>query len=255
MSTPEYPPVKPRKPRYAVTVKRVVELAPRMRRVTFTGEALSAFAWSGPAAHLKLIFSPPAGTDAAPVLRTYTPRRFDPQGLELDVDLVLHGEGPAARWAEQAAPGQWLEVAGPGRGYAVDAAAGAYLLVGDETAIPALATILADLPARMPVEVFVEVAEAGQSSALDSPHPGARIHWLLRDAHATVPGTLLEAAVRAATLADTARVYVGCEAAALRRIRRYLLQERQLPATQVTTRGYWKLGETDHPDRDFGEDA
>ena len=103
--------------------------------------------------------------------------------------------------------------------------------------------------------LVVEVAEAGQSSALDSPHPGARIHWLLRDAHATVPGTLLEAAVRAATLADTARVYVGCEAAALRRIRRYLLQERQLPATQVTTRGYWKLGETDHPDRDFGEDA
>jgi NADPH-dependent ferric siderophore reductase len=248
-------PVKPRKPRYRVTVKRVVDLAPRMRRVTFTGEALSAFIWSGPAAHIKLVFAPQAGADQKPVLRTYTPRRFDPQTLELDVDLVLHGEGPASRWAEQAAPGQWLEVAGPGRGYAVDPGAGAYLLAGDETAIPALATILADLPEQMPVQVFVEVSELGQSAALDSTHPGARIHWLVRDAHGAAPGTLLEAAVRGCMLAETTRVYVGCEAAALRRMRRYLLLERQLPATQVTTRGYWKLGETDHPDRDFGEDA
>jgi NADPH-dependent ferric siderophore reductase len=254
MTTPETP-TKPKKPRYAVTVKRVVDLTPRMRRVTFTGEALAAFAWPGPASHIKLVFSADPSGDTKPVLRTYTPRRFDPQTLELDVDLVIHGEGPASTWAEQAAPGQPLAIAGPGRAYAVDPTAGAYLLAADETAIPALATILAELPPTTPVQVFVELSELAQAAALDVTHPGASFHWLVRGAFDDAPGALLEAAVRGATVSADARIYVACEAGALRRIRRYFLQERQFPVAQLTTRGYWKLGATDHPDRDFGDDA
>jgi 2-keto-3-deoxy-L-rhamnonate aldolase RhmA len=45
-----------------------------------------------------------------------------------------------------------------------------------------------------------------------------------------------------------------CEASAVRRIRGHLLTDRSLPRTQVTTRGYWSTGETNHPDHDFGED-
>src|SRR5579872_131579 len=105
---------RPRKPRYAVTVQRVRRLTPRMLRVTFGGEELSRFAWNGPAAHIKLFFGEP------PVARTYTPRRFDRETCELDVDFVLHGEGPASSWAEQAAAGQSLVVAGPGRSYELD---------------------------------------------------------------------------------------------------------------------------------------
>jgi len=250
MTTPDAPAPKPKKPRYAVTVSRVVALTPRMRRVTFTGESLAAFEWSGPAAHIKLAFN----ADTAPVLRTYTPRRFDPQTRELDVDLVLHGEGPASTWAEQAAPGQTLQIAGPGRAYAIDAAAGAFLLAADETAIPAMATILADLPPALPVQVFVELSELSQAAALDVAHPGASFHWLVRGAFDPTPGALLEAAVRGAMLPTDARVYVACESGAMRRIRRHFLQERQFPAAQLTTRGYWKQGATDHPDRDFGEE-
>ena len=52
----------------------------------------------------------------------------------------------------------------------------------------------------------------------------------------------------------TGRIYVACEADAMRRIRQHLLLERALPREWLTTRGYWKQGATDYPDRDYGED-
>jgi len=54
--------------------------------------------------------------------------------------------------------------------------------------------------------------------------------------------------------AGTGSIYVACEADAMRRIRRHLLLERALPREWLTTRGYWKQGATDYPDRDYGED-
>ncbi len=99
----------PRRPRVMrrVWVTRVERLSPRMVRVTFTGDDLHAFAWNGPAAHIKLIF--PEDGQAEPAMpqpdgprptriRTYTPRRFDPTVPELDVEFVLHGDGPASSW-------------------------------------------------------------------------------------------------------------------------------------------------------------
>src|SRR5689334_11439151 len=102
---------KPRRPRYPATVKRVETITPRMVRVTFTSPELANFGWNGPAAHIKLIFAQPAPESPGaepprPTMRTYTPRRFDRATRELDVDFILHGEGPASTWAEQAAVGQ-----------------------------------------------------------------------------------------------------------------------------------------------------
>jgi NADPH-dependent ferric siderophore reductase len=246
-------PAKPKKPRYAVTVKSVEQTTPRMRRIIFEGEALSAFEWSGPASHIKLLFAADS-PEAKPVMRTYTPRRFDPATRELTVDMVLHGEGPAASWAAQAAPGQPLTVAGPGRAYAVDVSATHWVLVGDDTAIPALATILETLPAAATADVFLEVPAFEEAAALDAVHSGARLNRLVRADGGAEPGSLLEAAVRGVAMSEGTRVYVACEAGAVRRIRRHLLQERGLSPQQAVTRGYWKLGATDHPDRDYGED-
>lgn len=250
--TPDAP-AKPKKPRYAVTVDSVQDLTPRMRRIVFTGDALAAFEWPGPASHLKLLF-PGEAPDAKPVMRTYTPRRFDPATRALTVDMVLHGEGPAASWAAQAAVGQPLTIAGPGRAYAVDTGARQWVLAGDDTAIPALATILEALPATATADVFLEVPAFAEAAALDAAHAGATLHRLVRADDDAAPGALLEAALRNATLPEGVRVYLACEAGAVRRIRRHLLQERGMVPAQLVTRGYWKLGETDHPDRDYGED-
>jgi len=252
---------RPRKPRYAVTVKRVQRLTPRMLRITFAGDELAAFGWNGPAAHIKLFFTPQppsAQADAVdpvrPVTRTYTPRRFDRDTRELVVDFVLHGAGPASEWAEQAAAGQALVIAGPGRSYEVDPHADWYVLAGDDTAIPAISTILEVLPPGRRASVLLEVVDAAERHEL-TPSTTAEIRWLERGADPARAGVELEHALRQIELpSGSGRIYVACEADAMRRIRRYLLQERGIARTDLVTRGYWKLGATDHPDRDYGEE-
>lgn len=248
------PAARARKPRYVAAVKAVRQLTPRMVRVTFSSDALAEFGWTGPAAHIKLIFGD-ASQEPRPPTRTYTPRRFDAQARELDVDFVLHGEGPASAWASQAAVGQELTIAGPGRNYTVDPSAQWFLLAGDDTAIPAIETIIEAVPASTPIHALVEVVDDQEQHDLHV-GPNVTIQWLLRGPDVASAGRPLEAAVRAATLPEgSGRVYVACESDAMRRIRRHLLNERKLDRSHIVTRGYWHLGVTDHPDRDYGEDA
>ncbi|HEY2591853.1 MAG TPA: siderophore-interacting protein [Steroidobacteraceae bacterium] len=260
---------RPRKPRFAVQVKRIRRLTPRMVRVTFTGDELSGFAWNGPAAHIKLIFdaangqapsgsqagTPTAGGTRTP-MRTYTPRRFDATARELDVEFVIHGEGPASAWAERAEVGQSLTVAGPGRSYAVDPDADWYVLAGDDTAIPAICTILDALPPTVKALALVEVVDSAEEHSLETRTANTEIRWLRRGADPRDAGRELESAVRRMELPPGAgRIYVACESEAMRRIRRHLITERAFPRDRLVTRGYWRLGETDHPDRDYGEDV
>src|SRR5438874_1487553 len=84
-------------------VTRVQHVGPHFRRITFGGESLSDFVSASFDDHIKLILD--AGS-SAPVMRDYTPRRFDTDARELDIEFALHGDGPAATWAAQATPGQ-----------------------------------------------------------------------------------------------------------------------------------------------------
>ena len=247
-----------------VRVTRVEQLSPRMVRVTFTGDDLAAFAWNGPAAHIKLTF-PEEGQSEPPMpqpdgprvttMRTYTPRRFDPAIPELDVDFVLHGEGPASNWAAQAQAGQALLLAGPGPNYQIDPGVDWFLLAGDEAALPAIETILDALSANTRARVVLEVADKGEERTLSSAAQ-LDITWVHHDAQSRQADTALEAALHTVELpAGNGRIYVGCEAAAMRRIRAHLLQERGLDPATIVTRGYWKLGAVDYTDHDYGTDS
>ena len=252
---------RPRKQRYAATVQRVQRLTARMIRVVFGGPALAAFTWNGPAAHIKLILGEDTPEVRAPS-RTYTPRHFDAATHELTVDFVLHGEGPASTWAAQAQVGQPMRIAGPGRCYALDAQAQWLLVAGDESAIPAVATILEAAPEGIRIQVLLEVNDAADEFAIAPERAHVGIRWLHRaqpiigHGGTARAGVELLGAIRAfQPPAGTGRIYVACEADAMRRIRGHLLLERALPVEWLTTRGYWKQGATDYPDRDYGEDV
>jgi NADPH-dependent ferric siderophore reductase len=160
---------RPRRPRGVprkISVVAVKQLSPRMRRVTFGGSDLASFTWTGPAAHIKIIFPEPGrGLDTVAVpgpddprpttTRTYTPRRFDPATQTLEVDFALHGPGPAATWAEQARVGQQVVQMGPAQGYEVDTEAPWYVILGDDAALPAIETILEALPAGTKTTVLL----------------------------------------------------------------------------------------------------
>lgn len=241
-----------------LTVRRVESLSPRMARVTLAGPELEGLVVEQPAASVRLLLPPPGesrlvmprwdgnvfllpdGTRAP--IRTFTPRRLDLEALELDVDIVLHGPGVASGWAERVAPGDRAAVSGPARGYDVDRDAPAFLLGGDETAIPAIGQLLEVLPPATPVDVRIEVAGPDARVALPA-HPEATVRWLDLPPEGR-PGDALVDAVRGADVPAGARVWVAGEAAAVQRVRRHLFDERGLSRAEATVRGYWKHGRT-----------
>lgn len=254
---------KPSNPR-RIFVDAVQQLSPHMRRVTFSGSDLGAFAWNGPAAHIKIIFPEPGGNLDMVALpdpdgprpkttRTYTPRRFDPAKLTLDVDFALHGEGPAANWAAQARAGQQLVLLGNPPGYAIDAEAPWYVLLGDDAALPAIETILEALPATTRTTVLLEVVDAAEARPLPGP-AGADVRWLVRRPDAAPGSALLEGLKHVSWPDGLGRVYAGCEATVLRTIRTAILEASGLDKNRVVARGYWRVGAVNHPDHDYVND-
>ena len=262
ISTAVPAPARKRRPPRRVEVSRVEVLSPAMRRITFKGAELEGFAPEAPASYLKLIFPEPGQSEPdrplpdAPrptAMRTYTPRAVRPDQHEVDVDFVLHGEGPASHWASQAKVGHVLYLMGPGPGYAFDKAASRHLLIADASALPAMETILAALPASAQVHVLAEVISQAEERVLHSPAK-LSVNWLARGADHSQAGLPLESALRAlAPLAADTRIYIACEAAAMRRLRTLLLEELGMEPVQIVGRGYWKLDTVNHPDHDYGD--
>jgi NADPH-dependent ferric siderophore reductase len=144
-------------------VTRVTALNPYLVRVTFTGDSLDDFVSASFDDHVKLFFPQPgeampalpqAGPDGPifdaskprPIARDFTPRRFDRVARELDIEFVLHEAGPATAWAAQAAPGQYLGIGGPRGSFVIPTQFDWHLMIGDETALPAIARRLEELP-------------------------------------------------------------------------------------------------------------
>jgi NADPH-dependent ferric siderophore reductase len=250
-----------------VEVGRVVPSSPYLLRITLTGAALSGFAVEEPAASVRLLLPASPGEDLVmpawngnefllpdgrrPTIRTFTPRRFEPDTLELDIEAVIHGEGVASQWALAAKPGAPTAISGPGRGYTIDADAPGFLVAGDETAIPAISQLLELLPPGTPTQVHIEIAHAEARVALPH-HPRASVEWY-ELAPGARPGDALVAAVVAAEFAAGTRVWVAGEAAAVQRIRRHLFDERGLTRAGTTVRGYWKHGRAGNDDAATGE--
>jgi NADPH-dependent ferric siderophore reductase len=261
--------VRRRPPPRLVEVVSVARLAPRLVSVHLAGPNLAGFDVPGPTSHIK-IFLPAGGQEAPllpevgpdgprwpegatpPVVRTYTPRRYDESAGTLEVQFVLHGFGPASDWAEQAKVGDRVGVAGPGGRFSFDPAVRRWWIAGDESAIPAIGTLLDVLPASATAEVHLEVGDAQDEVPLSSP-ADITVVWHHRR-RPDAWGDDLYRAASGATLAEGTRVWVACEAIAVRRIRKHLLVDRQVPVGALVTRGYWRLGEAGHPDHDYGDD-
>jgi NADPH-dependent ferric siderophore reductase len=183
-----------------------------------------------------------------PPSRTYTPRSYDAASNELVVEFMLHADGLATSWAKAAKVGDEVAVTLPGGPYTVQAADW-YLITGDESALPAIETIIEELPDVTKAQVIVEVDGSDEERKLSAPH----VMWLHRNGEES--GRRLEQAIRALeTPAGEGRVWVGCEASVMRDIRRHLLFDRSMDRGAIHTHGYWKQGASNHPDHDVGEE-
>ncbi|MEU1657820.1 siderophore-interacting protein [Streptomyces griseofuscus] len=251
----ERPERKPRKVHTAQVV-RTERLSPHMQRVVLGGDELAGFAADTYTDHyVKLLFGPPGVNypepfdleriraefprEQWPVTRTYTVRDWDAEHRELTLDFVIHGdEGLAGPWALRARPGESLRFTGPGGAYAPDPDADWHLLVGDESALPAIARALETLPADARAHAFVEVAGPEEEQKIDSV---AEIVWLHRGDR-PVGAALLEA-VRALEFPEgRLHAFVHGEAGFVKELRRMLRVDLRIPREDLSISGYWRLG-------------
>lgn len=231
-------------------------VSPHMRRVTVACDDARHFAHGG--LHFRLLIPPKGRTPVWPKLRAdgriewakdedaltvriYTFRSIDLERGEIDIDFVLHeGENmPGAEWAMNAKPGDIAGALGPGGGGVPEATS--MILAGDETALPAISRIAAEVPPGTQLRIFLEVD--GPSEELGMPSAGkVDLIWMHR--HGAPAGTmgLVESAVRNALAdadADTF-VWAGCERSEAKRIRDFLKTERSHDRHRMSIGAYWE---------------
>lgn len=249
-------PARPIRPLISLDVLRTERLSPHMVRVVAGGPGFDAFVDNGFSDHYVKLVVPRPGVEypspftmesvqAAlprerwPVIRTYTIRRYDPGAREIWIDFVVHGdEGFAGPWAAAARPGDQLHLRGPGGAYSPPDDADWHLLVGDDSALPAIANALEAMPLAAPVVALIEVDDAADHLELASPG-SVELRWL----HRRDGDPSFSEAVRALPWRDgTVSVFAHGELAQIRDLKRHLVDERGLSADAMSISGYWRRG-------------
>ena len=230
--------------RRRLTVARVERRPSNMIRVVLRGDELRGFTSPGFDDHVKVFF--PAANEGgadAPSMRDFTPRRFDQTSGELWIDFFLHDAGPAAAWATQATVGQTLEIGGP-KGSAIIALDGidAHVLIGDETALPAIGRRLEELPAGSRALVVIESDDRAERPALAS-RGKLDVIFVPRQEQSGPPAHHIIAALRDLPFpSDRSFFWVALESHAARAIRGYLRHERGIDKRWIKAAGYWQRG-------------
>lgn len=185
-----------------------------------------------------------------PWVRLYTVRAFRPQACELDVEFVLHGDhadaGPASAFALHARPGDPVGLFPEGIGYLPTPTAQSQLLVGDESAVPALLSILEQSPPDLTGDAYLEVPTGRDIRPVAAP-PGVTVHWLPRDDHTAVPGQLaLKTVTSSWKLLPGQPIYcwVAGESGLPTGLRRHLVKDQGVPKSDISFLGYWKHGKS-----------
>lgn len=240
-------------------VVRTERLTPTLVRVVLGGPGLDGFAMPDSTDAYVNVAIPPAGAPYGgvfdpravreeyaeehwPARRRYTVRAWDEAARELSLDFVVHGDsGVAGPWAAAAQPGDVLVFEGPGSGYRPDPEADWHLMIGDESALPAIAASLEALPADAVAVVRLVCDGAEHELVLDSP---ARLDlaWL----HRTGDADELATAVAGLTFPEgRVHAFVHGEAEEVRAIRRHLLSDRGLARADMSCSPYWRRTMTD----------
>ena len=277
-------------------------LTPSMARLVFGGPDLATMTTRAPDQRIKLFFPRDDGTPPAipnrgdwyqaykavppkqrAPMRTYTIRAVDAAARRLTVDFVVHGDnGPASRWAMAAEPGDRIQISAPNGlyegqigGYDWEPPAGLtdVLIIGDETALPAIAGILERIdawPAKPRAQVSIEVPLADDAQPLPR-WKGLDLRWMARAPGGHAYGAGMIEAARAAAIPESARLaapgglaavdvdadilwdraepagggfygWIAGETAAVSRIRSHLVAERGIDRRLLTMMGYWRFG-------------
>ena len=222
--------------RRRLTVREKSYVTPRMLRILFAGSELADFVSLSPDDHVKLIVPAESGEAER---RDYTPRSFDRAAGTLTIDFALHDAGPATLWAIGSQPGDVLEIGGPRGSAGISPDFAWWLLIGDETALPAIGRRLEELPQGKRAISVVAVADAGEEQTFETKadHQALWVHRPLDQADA--PASLLTALEGITLPEGDGFVWIAAEARVARAVRDYLVSL-GVAANRVETVSYGK---------------
>lgn len=244
-------------------VAEVEPLTPHMVRIVLTGEELAGFSPGDfTDSYVKLQLPPPGAGYTAPFdpaeikasrprdewfrQRTYTVRDWDPKALRLTIDFVHHGDtGLAGPWANNARPGDRIQILGPGGDYSPDPKAAWHLMAGDDAVIPAISVALGQIPAGVRAHVFLEVEDETEIVEIES-SGDLRLTWLFRKGTPHVEAELILDAIERLDFPEgTPNAFIHGEAGMVRAVRKHLVLERGVPKESLSATGYWKYSRTE----------
>ena len=174
-----------------------------------------------------------------PVIRNYTVRQFRPETGELDIDFVVHGDdGIAGPWAGSLPLGASVALIDQGCGYRpIDA--DWTLLVGDESALPAIAGILRDLPREVRGHALIEVPDFDDQQEVEAPD-GFSVHWIVRRPDVPIGRTAIDHLQELPFPDGTVNAFAAGESKLATGARRHLINDRGVPKSNITFCGYWR---------------
>jgi NADPH-dependent ferric siderophore reductase len=245
MSTPKHQIFRTRHEvrRRLLTVTETERITPRMLRIHFVSPDLHDFVSPGIGDHVKLFLPAPDGERC---MRDYTPRAFDTQACTLVIDFALHEAGPATAWAMAAQPGNTIEIGGPRGSMIVPDDFDWYLLIGDETALPAIGRQVESLRAGVPVTTIVAVDSAADQLVFETRADWQAV-WAIRTGSLQADADLLRNALaeRGPLPGGDGYVWIAAEARAARTLRTYAYETLGHPKAWLKAAGYWTMGLAD----------
>ena len=237
--------------RRELTVTGVSQLTPHLTRITLNGD-FEGFQSLGFDDHVKLFFPNPetgaltlpvigaVSEGPKPVMRDYTPRRFDAKSQTLDIEFALHDAGPATLWAMNAKIGDILNIGGPRGSMLIPQTFDGYVMIGDDTALPAIARRLEEMPNGTQVCVVAEVESLDDRLTFET-NADLRVHWVYRQAAQN--NSLLDALRGLHLPQNDVHIWVACESSQAKLIRTHLIEDHGARPQWIKASGYWRKGD------------
>jgi NADPH-dependent ferric siderophore reductase len=219
-----------------LVVASVEDVTPHMRRIQLTGSSLETFEYL-PGQDLAVAVP---RDDGSMVRRRYTIRRFDRGRRLLDLEVVMHGDGPGIRWAQAARPGLAVDAIGPRGKITLTPGAEWHLFAGDATAVPGAFAMMEALPVRVPAGAYLMVDGPTERQPFASSAPNKTLTWRYENDDAASDG--LVAAVSASGFSPAGgHAYLAGEVALVSALKATLLA-RGWTTDQISAKAYWNRG-------------
>lgn len=249
-----------------ITVVKKEHVYPNFIHITFTGDDLQGFESQGFDDHVKLLLPDPEThqitqpivtedgiqwpDNKKPLGRDFTPLTYDATTNQLVIAFAIHAGGPAIEWALKAKEGDPLAIGGPRGSFIVPKEYDWHVLIGDETAFPAIVRRIHELPASAKIFAILETESEKTQIPFDRlGKTDLHITWAYKD-KATNTDMPLLSAVKSVDFPTTGTGYIwaACEAESAKEIRDYVKSTNIVPPKNMRISAYWKKGIADAHD-------